>query len=448
MSRKSQNVRTITIGPGTWVSPPYIRCPNCEKDRFGVLGIYDDHYSRRCKDCYYPQGSKDSAIYPLPELNKKIIYIDQMAISNMMKVINPHTKAYKKGAIDKFWLKLFERLDSLSKFQLIVCPDSGFHTDESLLSPYYAPLKRMYELLSHGLSFFDQETIKRNQILEHAQNWISEDANQMISINIETAIHGKINSWQDRLIITVDQKFDPSWIASLRKTREEIQEGLNLVFKQWQSDKDKSFDYWFEEEIMGYGKSILRNYADYLKKYAAMSMGIAEFNAFELIPPSSVVLVHYVHEIFKNAHIKEADLLAMTRKFFTSPSLKNVPVIKIAAMIYAAIARKAASGRKRPPNKGMANDISMISTLLPYCDAMFIDNECRGYLMEKPLCNEINYGTKVFSLNNKEEFMSYLDNMEKNASNEHMEAVHEVYGKDWPRPFTSLYKKGQNSEEE
>ena len=108
-------------------------------------------------------------------------------------------------------------------------------------------------------------------------------------------------------------------------------------------------------------------------------------------------------------------------------------------MLYAAIARKAASGRKRLPNQGMANDIKTVSVLLPYCDAIFIDNECDAYLREQPLCDALDYGTKVFSQNTKDEFLGYLDEIELKASPEHLDKVDEVYGEGWREPFTMLY---------
>ena len=152
----------IIIDPREFINPPYIKCPKCGKESFGVLMISNYHYNRRCNECFYPnpRRGEPQAIFPLPRLVKKIIYVDQFAISNMMKILNPHSKAYQKEAINEFWIRLFERLHSLCKLQLIVCPKSFLHTDESLLSPYFRPLKEMYELLSHSISFHDHEAIK------------------------------------------------------------------------------------------------------------------------------------------------------------------------------------------------------------------------------------------------------------------------------------------------
>ena len=434
-------MKTIKFDPRVFISPPYIKCPKCGKNSFGILMVCDRHYYRRCKECFYPRGTEPPARYRLPDLNKKIIYLDQFAISNMMKILNPATRAYKKGGLDNFWLRLFERLDSLCKLQLIICLDSSFHTDESLLSPYFKPLKRMYKLLSHGVSFYDHETIKRFQIYEHAKNWISGEAEKELNLDVHSIVHGKINAWQDRLIISVNLHYGEDWIDDLRKIREKTHKGLSEVFKRWQSEKNKTFDDWFNEESMAFGRVTLQIYLNYLKRFAEISAGYIEPTVNDILPPPSVILIHSIHDALRKAGVQNSDIWRKTVEYLTSPSLKNVPFIKISSMLYASLARKAAAGRKKPPTQGLANDIAFISVLLPYCDAMFIDKECHSYLKEKPLSDAIDYGTKVFSLNNKEEFLEYLDEIEMKASREHLEKVNEVYGETWRTPYTTLYKK-------
>jgi len=84
--------------------------------------------------------------------------------------------------------------------------------------------------------------------------------------------------------------------------------------------------------------------------------------------------------------------------------------------------------------------VNIISALLPYCNAMFVDNECNGFLKEKPLADEIRYGTKVFSYKSRKQFLEYLDKIKSTASRTHLEKVKEVYGDDWMQPYTDIYK--------
>jgi len=98
------------------------------------------------------------------------------------------------------------------------------------------------------------------------------------------------------------------------------------------------------------------------------------------------------------------------------------------------VARKAAAGQKRPPTRGLVADVRMVSLLLPYCDAMLMDNEIAGYLKEEPLVSSLGFPCKVFSPRTLPHFMNYLDEIEGAANPEHLKKVEEVYGVDWPQP--------------
>ena len=79
----------IRIDPRIFISNPYVTCPKCRKEGFGVLMIDGRHYTRRCRECWHTEN------IDLPPIRKKIIYIDQFAISGMMKVIRPQHESKK-----------------------------------------------------------------------------------------------------------------------------------------------------------------------------------------------------------------------------------------------------------------------------------------------------------------------------------------------------------------
>lgn len=399
--------------------------------------VNDNSFMRRCSNCWYTDS------IPLPELNKKVIYIDQFAISNMMKALNTRTEAYKKGRVDIFWCTLFEKLDRLCKLQLIICPDSYIHTDESLMTGYFKEMKRMYEMLSHGVTFYDQENIKANQLYEHAFNWASRNPEKPISLNVHDVVHGKINAWQSRFIISINMSLQALWIEDKRRSRDFVCAEMAEVFKRWQSEKGKPFKYFFEYEYKGLMREWIQSYLVYLKRWFDISQGNTEMGLEDVFPPSSYVMIKTIHDAFEKAGIQEEEIWNKTMEYLISKYIKDIPFIKINAMFFAAIARKAsAGGKKKPPGQGMSNDIAVISVILPYCDAVLIDKECNAYLKEKPLCDEISYGTKIFSLNNKNDFLDYLDSIEKSASEDHLFWVKQAYGDNWGKPYTTLYAEG------
>lgn len=254
-------MKTLKIDPRIFISPPYQKCPKCTKEGFGVLDIYENHYVRRCRECWYDES------FDLPKIRKRIIYIDQFGISNMMKALNYRTKAYQKGRIDPFWLTLFEKLDGLSKLQLIVCPDSHTQEMESIVTPYFKSLKRLYELLSHGVSFYFPEEIKRFQVKRHAENWIKGNSDEPIIFEPETLIRGKPHKWSSQLIISIGFNRQPKEIDSIRKSRESTNNILNQIFQRWQKEQGKTFEDWFNEEIGGFGKGILAEYFRHIKNF-------------------------------------------------------------------------------------------------------------------------------------------------------------------------------------
>src|SRR5712691_3171481 len=86
-----------------WILPQYQTCPNCRRDAFGVLMIGGTSMVRRCMECFYDEQ------FQLPDVDKSIVYLDQMAISNMTKILHPELSAGR--AIDPFWREMFERID-------------------------------------------------------------------------------------------------------------------------------------------------------------------------------------------------------------------------------------------------------------------------------------------------------------------------------------------------
>ncbi|GAH17703.1 unnamed protein product, partial [marine sediment metagenome] len=209
---------------------------------------------------------------------------------------------------------------------------------------------------------------------------------------------GNLNGWQDRLIISVDMGFDEKIIDDFRKNRERLCISFSEVFKRWQTESKKGFYDWFQEEVESFGRSTLKAHLNYLEKMKQYQGIVNEESISALInPPPATILIRTIHRIFKNNGFNSSKIIEKTVEYLHSPYIKDIPIVKIFSMMLATIARKAAAGQKNSPNQGMYNDISIISGLLPYCDAMFIDNTCYNYLNERPLVEEINYDTKVFS---------------------------------------------------
>lgn len=130
-------------------------------------------------------------------------------------------------------------------------------------------------------------------------------------------------------------------------------------------------------------------------------------------------------------------------QFLNSGAIDEAPFCIIGAAMYASLAKKATSGQKKVPNQGTATDVNIVSTLLPYCDAMFMDNGCRALLQDIPKDYALPHSCKVFSPNTGADFIRYLTDIRDSVSPEHLALIEEVYGPDPFKPQKSIYRVGQ-----
>jgi len=430
------SVKTLKIDPRMFIEKPYVQCPKCKKkDGFGTLMINETCFTKRCRECWYSQT------YKLPPLDKKVIYLDQFVISNMMKSIND--KIGKKQKVEKVYSKLFEKLDRLVKLQIIICPDSSFHRDESLLS-FYSAIKRMYEQLSHGVSFYDTSTIRRFQICEDFKHYLEdENKDYKTTIDVDSVTMGNLCGWQSKMLISVDVPIKQEDIEAFRASRLVVHENFKKVFQFWQNEKTKTYLEFFKEIASEYGNGIVTRYVNSIAQYFQASMGtksLSNDDIFSFTNEESVLfsaMLRYFED--KSNHIEN---LKKIIDYLKSSRLEKNPINEIYSSLWSAIAYQASKGgRTTAPNIGMFNDINMVSTLLPYCDAIFIDKDMHSILNFGAVKQVVSkYKTKIYSLNNINDFFELLDKLEKSASKKHTNLVIKAYGDSWGTPFYEMYK--------
>lgn len=424
----------FVLDPRVFISPPYRTCPKCSKAAFGVLSVGREQYTRRCRECWFTET------FPFwSTLKKKVIYVDQFAISNMMKAIDVSAKAHSKAAADPFWITLFERLERVCKLQLAICPDSHQHRDESLLSPFFDALKRMYEQLSHGVSFDSKDQIEQRQTHVALQAWLQGQA-PTHDLNPEKVTSGGLNEWQDRLIITVSGGYPPDMAETIRSVRDQTHEALAEWFERCRQSPEKDFDHWLNVERQGCADGLIAAYRAWAERQQEVGLGKRPFTLENLLPSPPVNHFIGIRDTLKARGFTGDELGKQIHAFLNSDHFMDTPVNLIVTRLFASIAHRAANGQKRPPNRGMANDIGIVSSLLPYCDAMFIDNECRAMLENVPKKHAIPYATEIFSLRDGEAFLEYLKRIEDGADKQILADVREVYGDDWPTPFLKMYE--------
>ena len=422
-----------------FISPPYKECPFCSKKTFGVLIINGDRYFRRCNSCFKPTGYETPSVYSLPPLDKKIIYIDQFAISDMMKCLSPRAKKGNRIPRADFYLNLYDQLSRLTSGQFIICPSSDAHLFESILTKHYKDIRKVYDHFSYGISFNQFIQIKRMQNSHLLNCWIKDESSCKWNFSAERVVSGNINDWKDHWYITFPQAYMKDHEQRTRASKKQLEHKLGKIFDRWKTERHRSFNDWFTEEAMAFGPTLFEEFLKQTEKRLRIHLSAEPFNLDEYFGSLNNDLVEDVFCNISETLTPKKEILGKTKEYFYSDILQQLPFNRIGALLWAALARKASLGQMRPPDKGMDQDVEMISVLLPYCDAMFVDKFCFSILTENPVASKITeYGTKIFSMANADKFMTYLKEVEFASPKEHLQALEEVYGLDWFKPNHSL----------
>lgn len=394
----------IVFDPKDLIGPPYGPCSKCGKPNEGLLSVGGRGYTRRCKDCWNTYDLQ------LPALAKKVVYLDQFAISDMMKSVNPTERAHKEKRVDPYWRDLFRRLDRAAKLQLVVCPSSELHWSESMATKGEQALRRIYEHFSGDAEFDECDQIEFSQVEADVRAWLADPASPTPALVASAATNGKLNDWWG--LLSVSMGYKPEQLERLgeyvRADRDQLSGELTQAFTTWQKTKPS-----FEDQ------------ADW------------EFSTLERLR------FRLVASALRRAGISDELVVPQAKDYFKSGRFRNIPFVRLICFLYAALARRAAGGQTTPPNRGTINDFKMVAYLLPYCDAILLDRFCHAYLREEPLRSEVaKHRCRVYSADNKDDLLKYLDELLASCPKDHADLVNKVYGEDWTKPYESILGMG------
>ena len=401
--------------------------------QLGTLSIRGNIHSRRCRHCFHNESER------LPALKKKLIYLDQMVISGIAKEIDPVWRE-KTQRRDDFWLHAFDQIDRLIKLQLIVCPDSPIHEEESSYDDRYeSVLRRLYEHLAGDVSLHFPHQVLMAQLWEAFEAWSTDRDPDWSRITRDDVVDGRLDRWSDRLLITVNMGHWPGRIESRRNSRDRGHEALEQLWDKWASE-NLPFEERLEIERRGVADAAIQSFVSHVKRWQRVTDGVEEVaDPLELMPGWLVQLVTGLLRRLEERGVPHEEQLPQAVDFLYSEPALCAPQNHLGALLYAGLARRAASGQRRVPNRGTPNDIAFIASYLPYCDAMFIDNECADLLSVEPLASAVkDYPARIFSTRSRKNFLTYLATLESEADPDHVALVVRTYGESWLEPFRGV----------
>jgi hypothetical protein len=354
-----------------------------------MLSVSRNTAHARCTTCF---GDWQ---WPLPPLRKQVIYIDQNALSEMMKALNAASRSH--GKVNPTWLELYRRLARLVQMQVIVCPVSEYHERESRFAhQMQAALERLSVHLADGMQFKRSLEIEQDQVAECVDAWIRGDEVYVADVRPERGLRGDLSEWGDVLNISVSTARWPEFTQEERQDRAARHaEFVARVIPDWQSGPSRTFKEVFEHEADAYGQTIVREYGKYLMAQRETPRDYDKLLNLSYSPP--VAIVDLVCARISDAGVPDDEVAQKALDFFQSTTLRRVPFIRIAALLHAALAMKFAGpqGQRNPPSIGHFTDVDAISHFLPSCEAMFLDNAMRALVAEKQVTSRMGYSTRV-----------------------------------------------------
>lgn len=424
---------SFVFDPRRMISPPFRTCLECGLQELGVASVSKHVVLRRCRACLSNHSER------LPALRKTLVYLDQMVLSNMAKSLDPVWAATRRPQ-DPFWVELFDLLDRLLKLQLVVCPESSAHEQESgALPPYWPVLRRLYEHLASDVSLEFPLQVYGMQLHDALDAYLAGTAPDFTAIDRRRVLSTDPDYWADRLQIRVNFGIVDGAVERYRSDRDGSGDAFAKIHARWAAESTRQFDDWYQEERRAMVEVLLDLYMSHLRLVHAVTIGAAPFSEDVWNPRLEVDIVGGLLRRLEEAGVAPEERFGWLRQFLASEAALSAPSNDISALLMAALARKAAAGQRKPPNRGAWNDIKTIAAYLPYVDAMFVDDQFAGLMREEPLKSRLAlYPTRVFSNRTREGFIEYLHGLETAASTEHRQLVEAVYGDSWLMPYRTI----------
>ncbi|MDE2945347.1 MAG: hypothetical protein OXT63_14245 [Gemmatimonadota bacterium] len=421
--------------PRLFITGPFRPCPRCGEVQLGTLSVSNNVHARRCRNCFHDEEER------LPPLAKKLVYLDQMVLSELAKKLDPAWREEKPGT-DDFWLEAFDRIDRLVKLQLIVCPDSPIHElESSMLDRYESILRRLYKHLASGVSLRFHHEILMVQLDEAFDAWFANRDPDWSRITRGDVVRGRLDRWSEQLLLTVNMGHFPGEIENRRKSRRRAHEVLQQFWDRRASQSQRSFEQLFQEERRGVAVAALQAFVVHVERWQGMTTDHEEISdPLQLFMPGWLVqLVSWVLYRLGESGVPHDDQLQQAAKFLHSEQALSAPENDLGALLYASLGWRAAHGQKSVPGQGTPNDIQFIAAYLPYCDAMFIDNEFAQLLSEGRLAEAVSrFSARIFCYRSRDDFLAYLKELEEEADSAHVSLVTRTYGETWTEPYRSI----------
>ncbi|MEY4757093.1 MAG: hypothetical protein RJA34_1991 [Pseudomonadota bacterium] len=389
------------------VSRVTVDCPQCGlRDGFGKVEVFSGSYVfLGCKKCHYSERIQ------LPPLRKKILYLDQYFFSHTFR-----------GKLPEY-LKAAELIEKASSMQLLVAPYSSIHEDETHLWEKRDELFKFIKATSRGHTFKSEFEVEQTQVWKAFRAWMNKVSPDYL-VEEKDALRGDIHQWDGYMRIEVGRYMGN--IELMRRLKDQSVEGLVDLFDGWRKSNST-----FEEDLAQEYASVPKGYFDSYFDYVGRIVS-GDVEAFLTSPMRSMMVESMLRMVPKEVP-EEGRLRVCAEFMMQSEHFRSIPSHYLAARVYATVKdmvkRGAYTNREKALRifNGFFYDVKHLSTYAPYCDAFLLDKRMADIVSKPSVGIEQKYGTKIFSENNWDELIAWLEVLPKSMSEEHRAGLIAAY---------------------
>jgi len=378
-------------------------CPGCGKQGFGNVDVYSTYVLRGCGGCKYKESVQ------LPPIRKKIMYLDQFFLSHVFR------------GSDARFVEAARRIEKLAGLQLLLVPYSSVHEDETHQWEQHAELFKFIKATSRGHQFAPAYDVEKVQLEKAFDAWLAGSPAEFV-YDDRDVFHDNIHVWEGYFRIDVGRYTgDRDLIRSLK---EQSIQALVATFDGWRQSK-QTFEQDLLDEYAAAAQNYVQSFGELVRRFRQGDFDL--LNA----PIISMMMWHLSNHIPettpKDRHLQ------IVAEFLSSDHFRKTPYHDLSARIYASLKAMVKEGAYTNPEKavqrlaGFFYDVKHIATYAPYCDAFVVDQPMAGLVTRPTVAIHERYGVNIFSLNNWDEMMTWLDRLEQGMSDDHKQALVDAY---------------------
>lgn len=380
-------------------------CPGCgAPDSFGNVDVYGDHVLLGCGNCKYNERRH------LPPVRKKVLYLDQFFFSHAVR------------GNDQEFVEAARLISDLAALQLLVVPYSSVHEDETHQWAGHQKLLEFIKHTSRGYELAPDYEVIRKQLARAFRAWQAAEP-AVPEVDRRDGLRDNPDVWDSYFRIEVGRYLGD--IELIRQLKAQAVEGLVDLFPGWR-ESTNTFDQDLQLELQAAGQGYWDAFATYMTRLAN-----GDFNALLDAPIASTVVQNLIHGLPRDTPPEEKTRRVV--EFLASEHFAATPYHDIQARMYATLKAMVKAGHYQNRDRtisrlsGFYYDVKHISTYAPYCDAFLMDNPMAEIVNRDTVDLSGRYGVRVFSRNNWQEFMAWLDGLSKAIDDEHRAGLAAAY---------------------